>query len=89
MSAPSKPSKLTEKLVKKDRRTTVQTFTDSEDGVRHFVQTRTAYDSKAIDTITRCEDDPGAWRVAFKGRRVIRAFVGTHPRAPDFEIERT
>ena len=89
MSAPSKPSKLTEKLVKKDRRTTVKGFSDNEDGVRQYIQTRTAYDSKAIDTITPCDDDPGAWRVAFKGRRIIRAFVGTHPRAPDFEIEQS
>ena len=89
MSPSKKPSKLTEKLLKKDRRPSVQSFADTEDGVRQFIQTRTAFDSKGIDTIARDESDAGAWRVVFKGRRIIRAFVGGHPRAPDFEILQT
>ena len=88
MSVSKKPSKLTEKLVKKERRSSVQTFADTEDGVRQFIQTRTAFDSGGIDTITREENETGTWRVAFKGRRIIRAYVGAHPRAPDFDILR-
>lgn len=84
-----KPSTLTDKLVTRDHRKTVQTFSDNEDGVRSFIQTRTAYDSKGIASITKDETEPGVWRVAFKGRRVIRVYVGTHPRAADFDIEKT
>jgi len=87
MSVSKKPSKLTDKLVKKDRRPSVQSFADTEDGVRQFIQTRTAFDSGGVDTMTRDEGETGAWHVVFKGgRRIIRAFVGGHPRAPDFEI---
>ena len=86
---PDKPSTLTDKLVtKRDPRKTVQTFSDSEDGVRSFIQSRTAYDSKGIASITKDEEEPGVWHVAFKGRRVIRVYVGGHPRAADFDIEK-
>ena len=89
MSMPKKPSKLNDKFVlKKGRRNIVQSFADTEDGVRSFVQSRTAYDADGIDTITREEDGDGVWRVTFKGRRILRVFVGTNPRAPDFDIER-
>jgi hypothetical protein len=88
MAESSKPSKLTDKLLKKEQRPAVQGFDDTEDGVRKLIQTHTAFDPKGIDTITRDEAEAGAWHVAFKGKRIVRAFVGSHPRAPDFEIER-
>jgi hypothetical protein len=88
MSTPKKPSRLTDKLVtRKDPRRSVKSFADSEDGVRSFIQTRTAYDSKGIASITKDESEEGVWHVAFKGSRMLRVYVGTHPRAADFDIE--
>ena len=43
--------------------------------------------SRGIESVARDESEDGVWHVAFKGRRVLRVFVGNHPRAADFDIE--
>ena len=90
MAKPNKPSILTEKLVtRRDPRKPVKGFSDTEEGVRSFIQTRTAFDSKGIASVTKDETEEGVWHVAFKGRRVLRVYVGSHPRAADFDIEQS
>ena len=88
MAKTKKPSLLTDKLVaRKDPHKPVKAFSNTEEGVRSFIQTRTAYDSRGIESVARDESEDGVWHVAFKGRRVLRVFVGNHPRAADFDIE--
>ena len=56
MAKTKKPSLLTDKLVaRKDPHKPVKTFSNTEEGVRSFIQTRTAYDSRGIESVAREE----------------------------------
>lgn len=83
-----KPSKLTENLLVKKRRSGKVAFGDSEQGVQELIRARTAYDPLAITEIVREPDSEGVWTVAFRSGRRLKAYVGKHPSAPDFEILR-
>jgi hypothetical protein len=60
-------------------------YPDSEDGARGLIIDMTAFAAASIVDIEPHPSVPGCWIVTFP-RRKLRAYVGEHPLAPDFEL---
>ena len=62
-------------------------YPDSEDGARGVVMDLTAFAAASIVDIEPHPSIAGCWIVTFPRRR-LRAYVGDHPMAPDFQLEK-
>lgn len=60
-------------------------YPDSEEGARGLVMDMTAFAAASITGIEPHPSIPGCWIVSFP-RRKLKAYVGDHPLAPDFEL---
>jgi hypothetical protein len=60
-------------------------YPDSEQGARELIIDMTAFAADSIVEIVPHPSIEGCWIVSFP-RRKLRAFVGDHPLAPDFEL---
>jgi hypothetical protein len=60
-------------------------YPDSEEGARGLIMDMTAFAAASIMSIEPHPSVSGCWIVTFP-RRKLRAYVGDHPLAPDFEL---
>lgn len=62
-------------------------YPDSEKGARDLIADMTVFAPQSIVSVERDRAVKGCWIVSFP-KRQVRAYVGTHPLASDFELVR-
>jgi hypothetical protein len=61
-------------------------YSDTDEGVRTLIANHTVFAPESIAETHRDPQVEGRWFVKFRAGRVLAAYVGPHPLAPDFQL---
>lgn len=61
-------------------------YSDTDEGVRSLIANHTVFAVDSIEETVRDPDVAGRWYVRFRAGRMLAAYVGPHPLAPDFQL---